>query len=92
MAYQQSRDPRFGGQDITRQAGRGTLITPANSDLAVYAAGLYVWEPGNLEIIPAGNTDAEILGPFAVAAGQIIPYVVRQVRTGTTATVSGLNP
>lgn len=92
MAYQQSKDPRFSGKDITRQAGRGTVITPANADLETYPAGLFVWTDGNLEFLPAANGDAEVLGPFAVTAGQIIPYVVRQVRTGTTATVSGLLP
>jgi hypothetical protein len=91
MAYQQSKDPRFGGKDITRQAGSGSVITPANEDLTVYAAGLYVWEDGDLEIIPAANADTGVIGPYAVSAGQIIPYVVRQVRTGTTATVSSLN-
>lgn len=92
MAYSQSKDPRFQGQDITRQAGAGAVITPADADLDQYAAGLYVWVAGNLTIIPAANADAGVIGPYAVVAGQIIPYVVRQVKASTTAVVSSLLP
>lgn len=90
MAYSQSKDPRFNGRNISQQSGSGSVITPANTDLAAYPAGLYVWTDGNLEILPATNGDTDYIGPYAVTAGQIIPYVVRQVRTGTSAVVSGL--
>lgn len=63
------------------------IVTPANADLALNAKALYVFVAGNLEFIPAGNTDSEIIGPYAVFAGQVIPFEVRQVRTGTTAVV-----
>lgn len=63
----------------------GKLITPSNSNLKRTGSGLYVWEAGDLEFM---TMEGDILGPYAVVAGQIIPFRVKQVRTGTTAVVS----
>lgn len=57
----------------------------ANTNLKKVGDGIYVWEDGDLEFMtPAGT----VIGPYPVVAGQLIPFRVMQIRTGTTATVS----
>lgn len=90
MAYEQKKDPAFSGQNTSAPKGRAVQVTPADSDLGVYASALLVMADGNLSFIPAKNTDAEALGPYAVTAGTLIPIRTRQVKAATTATVLAL--
>ncbi len=63
----------------------GDEVTIGNTDLKEQCTGLYVWEDGDLKFMTLGGT---VIGPYPVVAGQIIPYQVKQVMTGTTATVT----
>ena len=61
----------------------GFAITPANSNLAVPARGLYVGVSGDLVVILTGDTAAITIKSAAVGYH---PLCVQQVQTGTTAT------
>ena len=61
------------------------IVTPANTNLAKQCTGLYVWTAGDLKFKTAAGT---VVGPYAVVAGQVVPFQVSQVMTGTTAVVS----
>lgn len=63
----------------------GKVINVGNTDLRYQCVGLYVWADGDLKIKTLGGN---IIGPYPVVAGQIIPYQVLQVMTGTTAVVT----
>jgi hypothetical protein len=73
----------------TTPGSRGFLVTPDDdNDLTNGSAkALWIAEAGDLEFIPTGNADDEVIGPYAVAAGAIIPFSVRRVTEGTDATV-----
>lgn len=62
-------------------------ITPSNS--ATYSPplrGLIVTASGDIQV-ETENGDSDIT--FAATAGQLIPALITQVKTGTTATVLG---
>lgn len=63
----------------------GLVATPANSNLPFVGDGIYVWTAGNLEFMTQSGT---VIGPYAVVAGQLVPFRCRQIRSGTTATVT----
>lgn len=89
MPYDPTKDPFASHSSGSSTTGRrGAEITPDDdNDLATYAKALWVVADGNLEFLPVENADADVLGPYAVTAGQIIPFQTRRVLEGTTATV-----
>lgn len=62
----------------------GYVVTPGNSNLQRGADGLWIATDGDLKFTTLGGG---VIGPYPVVAGQIIPFRVAQVNTGTTATV-----
>lgn len=55
-----------------------------DSDLKTIGSGIYVMTAGNLKF---KAMDGNVFGPFAVTAGQLIPFRPKQIMTGTTAAV-----
>lgn len=58
-----------------------TLDKPLQS----VGSGIYVWADGNLNFTAMDGT---VVGTVAVVAGQLIPFRVKQINTGTTAGIS----
>jgi len=69
-------------------ATRHYAITPANSDLSVRPRALMVTVTGNVEIRDEAGTTITY---SSVPAYTLLPIRAVQVRTGTTATVVGLD-
>lgn len=65
-------------------------VEPSNTaDLPDVAKALIVLSAGTLSILPYENGDNEPINFEYLAAGQVVPVVVRRVRqTGTTAIVA----
>ncbi len=75
----------FGGDQhgFSRQ---GATIAPAADDLPT-ASRIVVLAAGDATIIPVDNDDAGTLTFTGLAAGQILPFIVRRV-TAATATLA----
>lgn len=55
------------------------------SPLKVVGSGIYVWEDGDLEFVTMGG---QTVGPYAVVAGQLVPFRVKQINAATTAVIT----
>lgn len=68
-------------------ANGGAIVTPSDTNkvLRGHHDFLYVWVAGNLAFV---TLDGNTIGPYAVTAGQFIPYRVAKVLSSTTAVVS----
>jgi hypothetical protein len=65
---------------------KGAIVpVPANTDLRRIGTGIFVWVDGNLEFM---TEEGDIIGPYAVTAGHVIPFRVKQIRSGTTAVIT----
>lgn len=62
----------------------GFVATPRDRNLDSTGSGMMIIADGDLAFTTLGGTK---IGPFAVTAGQLIPFAVKQVNVGTTATV-----
>ena len=85
-------DPWKGmGGDLNSFGRRGTVVAPGPNDLSSVAKGLVVLAAGDVTIIPADNADGNTLSFTGLAAGAVIPYIVRRVTaaTATLATIDG---
>lgn len=74
--------------NLTDPATGMFAITPADSELARYANGLYVGASGTLKVTTVGG---DVVASIPVFAGQTLPVRVKQVWAATTATVFGLD-
>lgn len=55
-----------------------------DSPLSSVGDGIYVWTAGNLNFTDNGG---KVHGTYAVVAGQLIPWRVTQINTGTDAVI-----
>ncbi len=62
----------------------GLEVVPGSAPLRSVANGLWVVTDGNVQFT---TLRGQTLGPYAVTAGQIIPFRITHVLSGTTATV-----
>ena len=58
---------------------KGAAITPGAADLDPIAKGVVMLAAGDITIVPEGNSNASTISFTGLAAGAIIPYVVRRV-------------
>lgn len=74
-------------------ARAGDEITPSDSaDLASVSKGLWIAAEGTVRFTPVGAEDGAYITSGTLAAGTIVPYLVKRVwLTGTTATVASIN-
>lgn len=82
-------DWNTGANTATSFGRKGRTITPGNDDLDPIAKSVVMLSAGDITIVPDGNDNAATLVFAGLAAGQIIPFVVRRVTacTGTCATI-----
>ena len=78
----------FAASGEMNPASHGLEVTPADTDLVLtegfsFTRGIYIGVTGTLVVKFAGG---EIVTFLNVAAGQVYPYRVSQIRAATTAT------
>jgi hypothetical protein len=58
---------------------KGRAITPSNNDLDPIAKTVVMLAAGDITIVPDGNDNAATISFTGLAAGQMVPFVVRRV-------------
>jgi hypothetical protein len=58
---------------------KGRVVTPGNVDLDPIAKAIVMLADGDITIVPAGNQNSETISFTGLAAGQVVPFVVRRV-------------
>lgn len=93
MPYDPAKDPFRGDYRTPRNFGtKSRAVTPNDSaDLDVYCK-ILVTVGGTLQVLPTRNDDGDWRDLGTVAAGFIVPFDVRRVKVGSTATVITIEP
>ena len=77
------------GNSASSFGRKGRTITPGATDLDPIAKSVVMLTAGDITIVPDGNANGSTLVFAGLAAGAIIPFVVRRVTacTGTCAAI-----
>ena len=58
---------------------KGRVIAPSSSDLDPIAKTVVMLAAGDITIVPDGNANGDTISFTGLAAGQMVPFVVRRV-------------
>lgn len=74
------------GGDLSSFGRRTAAVTPGANDLPTVAKAIVLLTDGDVTVVPVDNGDSETVSFTGLAAGTILPLIVRRV-TASTATV-----